>query len=413
LSMSFPAKRAGTCAYAQCKINNGRILIGDQIRWNRRQKGIAWHAMCYNLSRGYSSSYEPYQPPDTSFSQALDKKEPIKEPISVSIEDLDVPYAPAFGTIQQKQEQPQMNQTTPNNGDSFLARMAGELVPYLDQKLNGKMDADAVDAAIKKALDGAIIPKVNHIIIEDRVTQETKDIGLQHKLFPLLLQVAQCFNVDQTRINVWLSGPAGSGKTSAAKAIAKSLGLKFYMHGALDSSFQLLGFIDAGGNLVRTPFRDAFEHGGLCLLDEVDAYSPNASLSLNAALANQECSFPDGMVPRHKDFVCIAAANTYGLGGTSDYVGRNRMDAAFMDRFVRISWMYDEDLETATSGNPAWAKRVQSIRHKCKDKGLKVVVSPRATYYGASLLASGMPQSAVEEIVLKCAMTDDQWLSVK
>jgi MoxR-like ATPase len=211
---------------------------------------------------------------------------------------------------------------------------------------------------------------------------------------------------------VWLTGPAGSGKTTAAHNCAKALGLEFRFCGAQSNEYGLLGFTDANGRTVRTPFREAYEHGGVFLFDEVDASSASAVLAFNAALANGVCNFPDAIVERHEKFVCIAAANTFGLGATNDYVGRMKQNAAFIDRFVSLAWDIDEALETSLSGNATWAKRVQHLRKRATDLGLKVVISPRASMYGAKLIAAGMHINRVEALTVRKGMTSAQWESI-
>ena len=129
-------------------------------------------------------------------------------------------------------------------------------------------------------------------------------------------------------------GPAGSGKTTAAHEAAKALGIPFYFTGAIDSAYKLTGFIDAQGRTVRTAFREAFEHGGVFLFDEMDSSMPAALLAFNAALANGHADFPDGIIKRHPDFRAIAACNTFGGGANRQYVGRMQLDAASLDRFA-------------------------------------------------------------------------------
>jgi hypothetical protein len=129
------------------------------------------------------------------------------------------------------------------------------------------------------------------------------------------------------------------------------------------------------------------------------------------AISNGLFAFPDGMVKRHPDFCLVLTANTWGLGGTTDYVGRLKQDAAFINRFVSLHWNIDEDLESATCPLPQWAKRVQQVRAKVKAKGIKVMVTPRQSYQGAALLAAGFEQSEVESIILRQSMTSEQWES--
>jgi len=69
-------------------------------------------------------------------------------------------------------------------------------------------------------------------------------------------------------------------------------------------------------------------------------------------------------------------------------------------------------LELATAPNPTWTKRVQAIRKKVKDKGLRVLVTPRESYLGAQLLAAGIPQDIVEQMTIKSGMTDEQWTQI-
>lgn len=195
----------------------------------------------------------------------------------------------------------------------------------------------------------------------------------------------------------FLVGPAGSGKTTLAEQIAKALGRSFYMASRVTSEYKLVGFTDANGKTVRTQFREAYEHGGLFLFDEVDASDPDALTAFNAALAGQLADFPDGMVRRHKDFAAIAAGNTFGRGADRQYVGRNQLDAATLDRFQTFEIDYDEQLEIQIAGNDSWTKYVQAVRHAIESEKVRHVVSPRASIVGAKLLAAGMERAKVEE----------------
>jgi cobaltochelatase CobS len=254
---------------------------------------------------------------------------------------------------------------------------------------------------------------VNKGKAEQKRQQNNEGKSLQHKNFDLLLTACKATDADGHHLNVWLYGPAGTGKTTAARNVSKVLGLPFFFNSALDTGYKLTGFVDANGRIVRTPFREAWENGGVYLFDEVDGSAPSALIEFNAALANGAHSFPDKIVPRHPDCIIIAGANTAGLGGTSEYVGRAKQDAAFLDRFVLLDWPIDEALELAICPNKDWCKRVQAVRKTVQARGLKgVLVSPRASLYGASLLAAGMPQNIVERMTLQKSMTPDQWKQV-
>jgi cobaltochelatase CobS len=240
------------------------------------------------------------------------------------------------------------------------------------------------------------------------------EAGIQHKNFPLLLKMCNARLRSGHRLNVWLYGPAGTGKTTAAEKVASVLSLPFHYNGALETRYELIGFVDATGRTIRTAFREAWEHGGVYLFDEIDASSPSALLALNGALANGVAPFPDKMVPRHPDCIILAGANTTGLGGTVEYVGRYKQDAALTDRFVYCDWPLDEALEAALCAEQAWIERVRAVRASVKRQGFKGHgITPRATLYGEALLAAGISQRDVEASVLRKGISDAQWSQIR
>lgn len=283
-----------------------------------------------------------------------------------------------------------------------VEKFAKALTPHLDGKLTPKKHQHE---------DGGGPGGVNVIRValapSDLGPMPEVDAGAQHFMFPILLKACS-----RKRVNIWLAGPSGSGKTTAAEMVAKVLGAQYRFTGALSDVYGLLGYKNAQGEYVRTNFREAYEHGGLFLLDEVDASDPTVPVGLNAALSGSCCAFPDGMVPRHPDCIIIAAANTWGHGGTHEYVGRMKQDQAFLKRFASIPWDYDENLEMATAPNPGWTKRVQTVRKRVRDKGMRVLVTPRESYIGAELLAAGIDQPMVERMTIRSGMTDEQWNQV-
>ncbi|MBC7523675.1 MAG: AAA family ATPase [Flavobacterium sp.] len=247
-----------------------------------------------------------------------------------------------------------------------------------------------------KKLKEVVEVKKNKKTIDIAIKKGNKniDLGTQHCQFENLLKYVQ------TKVNVYLVGSAGSGKTTAAKNIAKALDIPFYFTGAIASEFKLTGFINAQGTIVSTEFRKAYESGGLFLFDEIDASYPQAILAFNAALANDFMDFPDKKIERHKDFYCIAAANTYGSGADKEYIGRNQLDAASLDRFVFFDWNIDENLELEIANNETWVNYVQKVRKAAKKLAIRFVISPRASFYGATLLEAGINRKEVEKNVL-------------
>lgn len=200
-------------------------------------------------------------------------------------------------------------------------------------------------------------------------------VGTQHKDFTKILQVISA------KVNLALVGPAGSGKTTTVKKVAEALSLPFYSKSvsAQTGTHEFFGYQDANGNYVRTLFREAYENGGVFLLDEFDAGNPNVLASMNQATANGECAFADGMIKKHEDFIIVMAGNTFGHGATSEYVGRNPIDKATLDRFAFLFFDYDEKFERDLATNKDWCKEVQRIRANVAAKKVKAIVSPRAT----------------------------------
>ena len=208
--------------------------------------------------------------------------------------------------------------------------------------------------------------------------------GAVHPIFDSVLQLAQA------RKHIFLPGPAGCGKSHLAGQIADALKLRFgfISCSAGMSESQLLGRLVPAGEggkfeFVTTQFLECYENGGVFLFDEIDAADANVLLVINSALANGHLSVPsrheNPVAVRHPDFVCIAAANTFGRGADRQYVGRSELDESTLDRF-RIGTVpmdYDERLERQLCPNPNLYARLAGYRAKVRENRLERVVSTR------------------------------------
>lgn len=285
-----------------------------------------------------------------------------------------------------------------------LARLAKMLADVVSSSIN----ADDVRAIVKAEMSG-FEGGASHTIKLESNGVKVGEIKGAHPKLKTVLVMAQSRNGDGFVPGIFLPGPAGSGKTYAAKQVAKALKLPFHFNGSIGMAHELLGFIDANGCYHRTPFREAYENGGVYLFDEVDGSDNAAILALNAALAGDCATFPDGQVKRHADFVPMATANTWGMGANADYVGRAKLDGAFLDRFPgRVFWDYDNVLECSISGNQAFAERVQRARARARELGLKVLITPRASMAGAAYIAAGMTAQEAAECTYLANLTPDQ-----
>ena len=191
--------------------------------------------------------------------------------------------------------------------------------------------------------------------------------------------------------NVWLYGPAGSGKTTLGEHAAKALGLPFYAVSSVQDTAELTGFKSlTTGEYIETAFRRCFQFGGVFLFDEIDNSKTPAITAFNMALAQGYFAFPDGIIVKHKDCHLMAGANTTGNGSNAKYQ-RNKMDGAALDRFAFIPIDYDEAMEMRAAPNKDWCALVQKIRAICIDEGIDAIISPRATFAGGRAVNAGMP----------------------
>lgn len=275
----------------------------------------------------------------------------------------------------------------------------------LDHAEIERVAREAVEAQIQDASNrGALV-----VTVEIKTPLGTLDLPASHHT--ALPEVVQILGAG---LNLFLVGPAGSGKSTLAHQASEALGLTFQALslGPTTPTSKLFGYMNATGDYVSTPFREAYENGGVILLDELDNGHPGLVAEINQATANGYCAFADGMVKRHADCRIVATGNTFGRGPDRLFVGRNILDAATLDRFVTVEILVDEDLEraialgyaedqkdlTATIG--AYVDRVQKVRKAVEAARLPLVVSPRASIDGANLIRAGVTPERAAEIRL-------------
>lgn len=228
--------------------------------------------------------------------------------------------------------------------------------------------------------------------------------GVQHTKFETVLKFVAN---DEP---VYLSGPAGSGKNVICKQVAEALGLDFYFTNAVTQEYKLTGFTDANGKFHESQFYKAFVNGGLFMLDEMDASIPEVLIILNAAIANRYFDFPApiGKVNANPNFRVVAAGNTLGHGADSEYVGRNTLDAASLDRFAMIKIDYDERIEkNVAGGNDELVRFCRAFRKASEKAGLQVIVSYRAIGRMAKMVTLLPLEEVLDTCLVKGLERDD------
>lgn len=140
---------------------------------------------------------------------------------------------------------------------------------------------------------------------------------------------------------VYIYGPAGTGKTTIARKYAEKLGLKVYGYCSGCDSYQFKGFEDVASNYQYSLVEKWFKNGGMLILDELDNYKASVLVELNDYLnrGTTKITLANGEeITRHKDTYVVATGNTDGLGATMEYHSRDRLDASVLSRLGRFKF---------------------------------------------------------------------------
>ena len=280
--------------------------------------------------------------------------------------------------------------------------------------LGGGVDESKIQAMVKSEVKAAIEASP---VVKIEVTRpdgsEYKPEGHVRTEFQEVLTAAMC------GLNILLVGPAGCGKTHLAHQVAEALGRSFASISCTAgmSESALMGWMlpSEGGAFDYTPsdFVNMYENGGVFLFDEIDAADPNTLLFVNQALANGSFYLPqrkgNSKVTRHPDFVCLAAANTFGTGANMTYAGRERLDEATLDRFRAGTVLLDYDTRfeksVIDSDVLSWGHRV---RQKISDSRLSRVMSTRFLLDATKLKKAGRTLQQIQDTYFVGWKTDEK-----
>jgi len=203
----------------------------------------------------------------------------------------------------------------------------------------------ALIAQTQKTLEIAqtMQPKTITIRVGEKENSMKKTV-LHHEFETILSYIAN-------GINVYMYGPAGTGKSTIGEKVAEALGRKFMPESALRDDIKITGYKDSNGVYHESTFYTAMKEGYLYMIDEIDNSHADVLTVINTAIAQKYFIFPNGeLVRAHKDFMVIVAGNTTGDGGDGMYI-RNIIDAASSDRFIQIEIDYDIEVEKAITGD--------------------------------------------------------------
>jgi hypothetical protein len=254
-------------------------------------------------------------------------------------------------------------------------------------------------------------PKPDHFFVTVGDGKKTKVDGQKHPCFETIMRILAVRDGDNHSLPVMMIGPTGSGKTFIGKQIADALNVPFdfiSLSGGV-SEGKLVGFHGLQG-WVEGKFSACYGKPGVFLFDEFDAADDNVIISINAALANGHLAKANGeVVKRHPENYILLALNTFGHGADQQYVGRNQLDAATIDRFLgqRIFMDYARDLERDLCNPFQLSREVLkwgwSIRQKNSQNRIKHPLSTRTLLNGCRLVG------AFEESDGKAGLSVDEW----
>jgi len=144
--------------------------------------------------------------------------------------------------------------------------------------------------------------------------------------------------------NLWMGGPAGTGKTQTAQQFAARTGRMFrrFVFDRFSTRDDFLGAtgLDNGSTRFEMgPVLEAYTTpGAVCLLDEVGMGQPAALSALNAFLERgAQVAYADRVWHRGAGTMFLAADNSLTQGDTSGrFAGVQAMNTAFADRFSLV-----------------------------------------------------------------------------
>jgi hypothetical protein len=369
----------------------------------------------------------------SDINQPAPQPQPVPQPMPQPVNpDLVMPDDDDDQPVTQPVTQPQPNQPNPDPDkdadmtiEDIVRKIAGDLdtdaatnlttmlTEYVDNRLQDFQPVNGPDTPLRDVIANITINRPDAPPIDMK--------GIFHNAMPDLM-----FNIING-IHTYLPGPPGSGKTHSAIQCIRELGGEYaaISFGPTTPESRLTGGMTANGEFFEPALlkliRSSMEKPDTIhsmILDEMDNGHGGIQATLNSLLANGEMTAPNGdHLVVGKNLVFIACANTYGTGPTAEFSGRNKLDAATLDRFDYLPWDTDESVETAlvhavigdsTLAN-AWLDVWRTARRNAKDHGLKVFVTMRGAVRAAESIAAGRPIEKALMMTLGNKVPADQW----
>lgn len=254
-------------------------------------------------------------------------------------------------------------------------------------------------------------PATSGTVINITVNGETRQAQIKGIVNPKFARIMKYLANGE---NVYMYGPAGTGKNVTAKQCAEALDMPIFYMNTIYTKYDLCGYMDAQGNYVPTTFYNFMKaKKGLFFFDEYDNSQSAATVCFNDLLEDKKYTFPNGetlyLDENHK---IIAAGNTNGQGATEEYNDRYQMDESNRSRFMFVSVTYDPAVEKSIVGESTdILDFINDLRRVRDEIGIKLILGYREikrlkTYEDDddpaelldNMLIKGMEQDTINEI---------------
>ena len=262
------------------------------------------------------------------------------------------------------------------------SRKGTEVKSNCSQEAQQKMrQIQQIKGIIEETEEKALLKKFKEEARKEITTMSVNSIG-----FSLLEPEDKLRRtIDAGIENIWMVGPAGCGKSTMARNIAKEKELPYLCIscGIGTSAAEFIGY--KYPTREATKFAEYYAKPSIVLIDEFTALDPSVAQVVNAALANGEIETTTGLVKRHPECIIIATSNTFGSGADRQYVANNQLDASTIDRFIGgiIEVDYSESYESQY--DPEVVFYVNKLRKIIKENNIRRVASTRMIQAGHRL----------------------------
>lgn len=308
-------------------------------------------------------------------------------------------------------KQTEMETTTTNNSNSnnggALDLLNGLIQQYYDNGYKKAVeDKNEVIENLQRQIESfKNAPKSGNVInitIAGKTTT-TENEETYHQKFEEILNYV-CNNE-----NVYLYGPAGTGKNVICKQVSNALKASYFYNNTLYTKYDCIGYMDATGNFVKTVLYDFLKSDGAALMffDELDNSMAEAVIPLNDLLADGKLTFANGeTLYLTEDKHIIAAGNTDGRGATDEYNGRYKMDESTRSRFLFINVDYCRKLEESIVKESKYILDfIDELRKACKQTGIKLILGYREIIR-LKKYENNKPENVLQAAILKGLTVD-------